>query len=85
METNKWLSMMGRLISSDPETIGQEIDVCGLETKAHEFLKLMLSIHRRQKTRLRSVKKEGLIGGPVHLGVGQEACCCGCRCWAAFN
>ena len=57
---------------SDPETIRQEIDVYGLETKAHEFLKLMLSI-RAAEHKIAFGKKEGLIGGPVHLGVGQEA------------
>ena len=62
----------GQIDLSDPETIRQEIDVCGLETKAHEFLKLMLSI-RAAENKIAFGKKEGLIGGPVHLGVGQEA------------
>ena len=57
---------------SNPETFKKEIDIRGLESKAHDFLKLMLSI-RAAERKLASGKKDGLIGGPVHLGVGQEA------------
>ncbi len=49
------------------------LDVSGFEVKALEsFLRSMLLI-RSVERKLADNKRDGLIGGPVHLGAGQEA------------
>ena len=42
------------------------------ESDASSFLSEMLLI-RRVEYKLANARRDGLIGGPVHLGVGQEA------------
>ena len=58
---------------SDPTKFHDPINVEGID---HQELRQMLELmHRIRKTeqQLAVGRKEGLIGGPVHLGAGQEA------------
>ncbi len=48
-------------------------------TELKSFLRDMLYI-RKVEQQLAKAKREGLIGGPVHLGVGQEAVAVGVSC-----
>lgn len=58
---------------ADPLQYRHSIDVEGQDTAAllHQ-LKMMLRIRLAERC-LANGKRDGLIGGPVHLGVGQEA------------
>ena len=58
---------------SDPTKFHSPISIknCDVNSLA-EMLKLMITI-RKTEDQLAFGRKEGLIGGPVHLGVGQEA------------
>ena len=58
---------------SDPTKFQSNISIDGLsEQLLREMLKCM-TIIRKTEQRLALGRKNGLIGGPVHLGVGQEA------------
>ena len=57
---------------SNPDNFENEINIDGLENQSHKFLEQMLCI-RAAERKIADGKKNGLIGGPVHLGVGQEA------------
>jgi TPP-dependent pyruvate/acetoin dehydrogenase alpha subunit len=58
---------------ADPAKNQQAIDVTGQDaTVLLAQLKMMLRI-RLAERRLAEGRRDGLIGGPVHLGVGQEA------------
>ena len=56
----------------DPENNRLAIDVHFIEETALSFLRKMLSI-RCAERQIALAKKNNLIGGPVHLGIGQEA------------
>jgi TPP-dependent pyruvate/acetoin dehydrogenase alpha subunit len=58
---------------SDPAKHHEPIDIKGREPAVlKEFLRRMVLIRMVEQC-LAEAKREGLIGGPVHLGVGQEA------------
>ena len=60
----------------EPDKIVKEIDLSNFEDMCLSSLEKMMYI-RAAERQLASGKKDGLIGGPVHLGVGQEACAVG--------
>jgi len=58
---------------ADPLQYQESIDITGQEIEALlDQLKMMFRI-RMAERRLADARREGLVGGPVHLGVGQEA------------
>lgn len=58
---------------ADPTKYHEPIDIQGQPTSAmRAHLRMMVTI-RMVEQHLGEMRKEGLIGGPVHLGVGQEA------------
>lgn len=58
---------------SDPKRTEIDIDISQLTpTLVRELLEQMCSI-RIAERKLAKAKEQGIIGGPVHLGVGQEA------------
>lgn len=58
---------------ADPENFQQSIRIDGYSPSVLVgFLRMMETI-RRAERQLAKGRKDGLIGGPVHLGVGQEA------------
>ncbi len=58
---------------SNPESYHDPIEIGDHDSNSlRGMLKLMLQI-RKTENQLALKRKEGLIGGPVHLGVGQEA------------
>ena len=58
---------------SNPKELHSPISIDGLDfRKLQKMLKLMTLI-RKTEQQLAYAKKNNLIGGPVHLGVGQEA------------
>ena len=58
---------------ADPGHPGSEVDVSRISGPALiDFLSNM-SLIRAVENRLAHARRDGLIGGPVHLGVGQEA------------
>lgn len=58
---------------ADPAHYQQAIDVSGQDAAALLFqLRMMLRIRLAERC-LADGRRDGLIGGPVHLGVGQEA------------
>ena len=57
----------------NPKELNYPISIKGTQGKIlKKFLKLMLII-RKTENHIALARKKGLIGGPVHLGVGQEA------------
>ena len=56
----------------NPEKNEVKIDILPIEKSALNFFRMMLSIRLAEK-QLASAKENNLIGGPIHLGVGQEA------------
>ncbi len=57
----------------DPKKFQDEIDITGeIKENLLSFLETMLLIRLTERC-LAKGRKDGLIGGPVHLGVGQEA------------
>jgi len=61
----------------NPKEFNNPISIEGQDTKIlKEILNLMLLI-RKTEQQLALAKKNGLINGPVHLGVGQEAIAAG--------
>lgn len=57
----------------DPDLLHSQINIDGMEPKLLlGFLESMLRIRVVERV-LAEKRREGLIGGPVHLGVGQEA------------
>lgn len=65
----------------NPASHHEPIDIRGSEPSLlKDFLRKMVLI-RMVEQRLAEAKKEGLIGGPVHLGVGQEAIAVGVSHW----
>jgi len=61
----------------NPKEFNNSISIEGQDTKIlKEILNLMLLI-RKTEQQLALAKKNGLINGPVHLGVGQEAIAAG--------
>lgn len=60
-------------ILTDPTKCHEAINIngCGREELVG-FIKLMITI-RKVEQKLAAGRRDGLIGGPVHLGVGQEA------------
>ena len=58
---------------SDPTKFQEPVDIDGIdESILLKMIKSMIVI-RKTEQRLAKARKEGLIGGPVHLGAGQEA------------
>jgi TPP-dependent pyruvate/acetoin dehydrogenase alpha subunit len=58
---------------ADPRAFHESLDISTTSsTSLVSFLTDMLRI-RFAETRLATARRDGLIGGPVHLGVGQEA------------
>lgn len=58
---------------SNPEKFHENIDIKGIDKNTLiNMLKSMILI-RKTEQQLAISRKEGLIGGPVHLGAGQEA------------
>lgn len=63
--------LLGRF--ADPAEFHDALNIDGVPPEhARDFLELMLRI-RMVECRLAEGRRDGLIGGPVHLGVGQEA------------
>tara|TARA_B100001057_G_scaffold484730_1_gene563266 strand:+ start:2652 stop:3680 length:1029 start_codon:yes stop_codon:yes gene_type:complete len=63
--------MLSKLLN--PQEFHNPISIDGQDIKIlKKILNLMLTI-RKTEQQLALAKKNGLIGGPVHLGVGQEA------------
>ncbi|MDC3027518.1 thiamine pyrophosphate-dependent dehydrogenase E1 component subunit alpha [Candidatus Pelagibacter sp.] len=63
--------MLSKLLN--PQEFHNPISIDGQDMKIlKKILNLMLTI-RKTEQQLALAKKNGLIGGPVHLGVGQEA------------
>lgn len=57
----------------NPDNFHEEIDIQGFSNeKLFDFLRQMMLI-RFVENKLASAKRDNIIGGPVHLGVGQEA------------
>jgi TPP-dependent pyruvate/acetoin dehydrogenase alpha subunit len=57
----------------DHELLQEPMNLTGLkEDQCYTFLRMM-EIIRRVEQKLALSRRDGLIGGPVHLGVGQEA------------
>jgi pyruvate dehydrogenase E1 component alpha subunit len=62
---------LGDLVN--PSLYNQPLDICSLnEKQAFDFYK-KISLIRAAERQLAKGRRDGLIGGPVHLGVGQEA------------
>ena len=58
---------------SNPKLFHDPIELCDLDSEVlKRMLKSMITI-RKTEQRLALAREKGLIGGPVHLGVGQEA------------
>jgi pyruvate dehydrogenase E1 component alpha subunit len=58
---------------ADPAELHAQLDLDGTSAeRLHEFMASMLRI-RLAERRIATGRREGQIGGPVHLGVGQEA------------
>lgn len=57
---------------NNPEENEIKIDILPIEKRSLHFLRTMLSI-RLAEQQLALAKENSLIGGPIHLGVGQEA------------
>src|SRR5690349_6915600 len=58
---------------ADPTRFHEDLDISGWDTAPLvHFLESMIRI-RSAEGKLAHGRKEGVIGGPVHLGVGQEA------------
>ena len=57
----------------DPASYHTPIDITGQEPERLRQQLRMLLVIRTCEQKLAAMRKEGLIGGPVHLGVGQEA------------
>jgi len=57
----------------NPNNFSEQIDIQGFkEDKLFYFLRQMMLI-RLAENKLASARRDNIIGGPVHLGVGQEA------------
>lgn len=57
----------------DPEDLNRVLDIVGCDAaQLKRYLKSMILI-RMAEQRIAEGRKDGVIGGPVHLGVGQEA------------
>lgn len=66
---------------ADPARLQEPINIENVEPSVLQgFLRRMVLI-RLVEQHLAEAKKEGLIGGPVHLGVGQEAIAVGVSRW----
>jgi len=64
-------NQLGKL--SNPEELHSPVVIDGYSANSLvKYLELMLTI-RKTEQRLALGRKDGLIGGPVHLGAGQEA------------
>ena len=61
----------------DPKSRQTEINISFLEHHEAEHLLRLMILIRHSEDKLAQMKKEGMIGGPVHLGVGQEAIAAG--------
>lgn len=62
---------------ADPTCLHGDLDLGHLDRASLvPLLETMLRI-RRAEQKLAAMRKEGLVGGPVHLGVGQEAVAAG--------
>lgn len=60
-------------VLADPTSCHEPIDISNVDSdSAITYLKGMLRI-RRAEQKLAATREAGLIGGPVHLGAGQEA------------
>jgi pyruvate dehydrogenase E1 component alpha subunit len=58
---------------ADPDEFHDELEIAGVsDNRLKSYLFSMLRI-RLAEQQLAAARREGLIGGPVHLGVGQEA------------
>ena len=58
---------------ADPTKFQEPLSIEGIDSsKLINMMKSMIII-RKTEQRLAKARKEGLIGGPVHLGAGQEA------------
>jgi TPP-dependent pyruvate/acetoin dehydrogenase alpha subunit len=58
---------------ADPRKYHADVDVSSASSESLiSFMTLMLRI-RMAESRLADARRDGLVGGPVHLGVGQEA------------
>lgn len=58
---------------ADPARYHEPIDIAGQDAAVlRDQLRMMLTI-RLVEQRLAIMRRDGIIGGPVHLGVGQEA------------
>lgn len=67
----KYMNNLGNLI--DPTCLHDDICIEGFDANAlKEFICSMILI-RKTEQKLAEGRRDGLIGGPVHLGAGQEA------------
>ncbi len=58
---------------ADPSHCHGPIDITGVEVNVLRRQLELMTLIRMAEKQLAAKRKEGLIGGPVHLGVGQEA------------
>ncbi len=66
---------------SDPELFHDPVDINGVPTGLLVDQLRDLVLLRMAEQHLAAMRKDGLIGGPVHLGVGQEAIAVGVSKW----
>ena len=65
------MNNLGNLI--DPTCLHNDICIEGFDEKVlNEFIRSMILI-RKAEQKIAEGRRDGLIGGPVHLGAGQEA------------
>ena len=74
---NGYEQHMNAEVLVDPKSRQTEIDISRLEHDEAEHLLRLMMLIRHSEHKLAQMKKEGMIGGPVHLGVGQEAIAAG--------
>lgn len=58
---------------ADPACFHQPIEISGFDAERMGFFMQSMSLIRKAEQQLAVGRKDGLIGGPVHLGAGQEA------------
>lgn len=66
---------------ADPTAFQGPVSVEGISAERLEAMLTSMIVIRKTEQQLALGRKEGLIGGPVHLGVGQEAIAVGVSEW----